>query len=102
MSYATPMGRGGSICNYISEAGPSGPKRGSKMNIKKARKAIEAHYYEWLGVRLSNISDDDVMAEIDNLKRRGRDVFGLENCSGLFYRLHKAGVMTYDDLEKGE
>lgn len=48
------------------------------MNIKKARKAIEAHYYEWLGVQFSNISDDDVMAEIDNLKRRGRDVFGLD------------------------
>lgn len=76
--------------------------KSKQINIENARRAIQAHYYEWLGVQFSNISDEDVMAEIDNLKRRGRDVFGLDNCSGLFYRLHKAGVMTYDDLEKGE
>lgn len=76
--------------------------KSKQINIKKARWAIQAHYYEWLGVQFSNISDDDVMAEIDSLKRRGRDVFGLENCSRLFYRLHRAGVMTYDDLEKGQ
>lgn len=70
------------------------------MNMEKARRAIQAHYHERLGVQL-NITDNDVIAEIDNLKRRGRDVLSLNNCAQLFYRLHKAGVMSYDDLEKG-
>lgn len=72
------------------------------MNMKQAKKAIKAHYRDWLGLEL-DITDEEAAAEIDNLKRRGRDVLGLDNLSGLFYRLHRAGVMSYEDLEgKGE
>jgi len=68
------------------------------MNMKQAKKAIKAHYRDWLGLEL-DITDEQALAEIDNLKRRGRDVFGLDNLSGLFYRLLKAGVMSYEDLD---
>ena len=70
------------------------------MNIEKARKVIQAYYRLRLGTRI-NITNEDAMMEIENLQRRGRDVLALDNYAPLFYQLHKAGVMSYDDLEKG-
>lgn len=69
------------------------------MNIEKARKVIQDYYRQRLGTRV-NITTEDAMMEIDNLKRRGRDVLALDNCAPLFYALLNADIMTYEDLEE--
>lgn len=69
------------------------------MNIEKARKVVQDYYRQRLGTRV-NITTEDAMMEIDNLKRRGRDVLGLDNCAPLFYALLSANILSYEDLEE--
>lgn len=69
------------------------------MNIEKARKVVQDYYRQRLGTRV-NITKEDAMMEIDNLKRRGRDVLALDNCASLFYALLNANILSYEDLEE--
>lgn len=69
------------------------------MNIKKAKTVIEDYYSRLLGTQVT-VTDADVEDEINNLKRRGRDVLFLENLRPLFYALLDADIMTYEDLEE--
>lgn len=71
------------------------------MNIEKVRKVVQDYYRQRLGTRV-NITKEDAMMEIDNLKRRGRDVLALDNCAPLFYALLDANILSYKDLEEKE
>ena len=73
--------------------------KSKQINIKKAKAVIENHYSRWLGKRVT-VTDADVEDEINNLKRRGRDVLALDNLRPLFYALLDADIMTYEDLEE--
>lgn len=65
------------------------------MNAKqmeKAKKIIKNHY------QLKDVTNEQVIDEINNLKRNGTDVLYLNGLKDLYYQLEMAGIISFNDL----
>ena len=61
--------------------------------MEKAKKIIKKHY-----CLDRDVTNQEVIDEINNLKRKGIDVLYLTGFKDLYYQLERVGIISYDDL----